>query len=387
MALSKIDVANMLTGATPVANGGTALTSGFVNGRANDQGAPIIINGDMAVAQRSTSTVAQADDSNEGYATVDRFAVRFGNNAGGTITTSRDTTAPTGFGQSIKLNVTGADTSIASTHIVELRHVLEAQVVRNSGWNYTSSSSYITLSFQIRSSKTGTYCVYLQTLDGTSYMYTSEYTISSADTWEQKVLTFPGNSNLQFDNDNAVGLRIGWILAVGSGRYGTAGSWTSGSAYGTSNNVNFLDSTDNIAYVTGVQLEVGQFTSSTLPPFQHETFGDNYRRCLRYCYQITSDSSIDTDIISMTGTGSAAFGAFRFPVQMRSAPTVSDSGDSDFSLFGDTSGTPSSLRGDRTNSNSTGIVSDTSVSAGDSVNLRLDSDSGNKYLRFDAELE
>ena len=96
MALSKIDVANMLTGATPVANGGTALTSGFVNGRTNNQGLPIIVNGDMAVAQRSSSTVAQADDSNEGYATVDRFAIRFANSAGGTITTSRDTTAPSG---------------------------------------------------------------------------------------------------------------------------------------------------------------------------------------------------------------------------------------------------------------------------------------------------
>ena len=95
MALSKIDVANMLTGATPVANGGTALTSGFVNGRTNDQGSPIIVNGDMAVAQRNTGTVAQADDSNEGYATVDRFRLTFANSAGGTITTSRDTTAPT----------------------------------------------------------------------------------------------------------------------------------------------------------------------------------------------------------------------------------------------------------------------------------------------------
>ena len=282
MALSKIDVANMLTGATPVANGGTALTSGFVNGRANDQGAPIIINGDMAVAQRSTSTVAQADDSNEGYATVDRFAIKFSNSAGGTITTSRDTTTPTGFGQSIKLNVTSADTSVGSTHIVDLRQVIEAQVIRNSGWNYTSSSSYLTLSFQIRSSKTGTYCVYFQTNDGTAYMYTAEYTISSADTWEQKVITVPGNSNLTFNNDNGVGLRVAWVLAVGTDRDGTAGSWTSGNAFGTSNQVNFLDSTDNIAYITGVQLEVGQFTSSTLPPFQHESFGDNLARCQRY---------------------------------------------------------------------------------------------------------
>ena len=282
MALSKIDVANMVTGAVPVANGGTALTSGFVNGRTNNQMAPIIINGDMAVAQRSSSTVAQADDSNEGYATVDRFAIRFGNSAGGTITTSRDTTTPTGFGQSIKLNVTNADTSVGSTHIVDLRQVIEAQVIRNSGWNYTSSSSYLTLSFQIRSSKTGTYCVYFQTNDGTTYMYTAEYTISSADTWEQKVITVPGNSNLTFNNDNGIGLRVAWVLAVGSGRSGSAGSWTSGNAFGTSNQVNFLDSTDNVAYVTGVQLEVGQFTSSTLPAFQHESFADNLARCQRY---------------------------------------------------------------------------------------------------------
>ena len=386
MALSKIDVANMLTGATPVANGGTALTSGFVNGRTNDQGSPLIINGDMAVAQRSSSTVAQADDSNEGFATVDRFMLKFGNNAGGTITTSRDTTAPTGFGQSVKLNVTSADTSVAATHIVEFTQPIEAQVMRNSGWDYTSSSSYITLSFQIRSSKTGTYCVYFQTLDGTSYMYTAEYTISSADTWEQKVITVPGNSNLQFDNDANVGFRVGWILAVGSSRYGTAGSWTTSSAYGTSNNVNFLDSTDNIAYITGVQLEVGQFTSSTLPAFQHESFGDNLRRCLRYCYQISGDGSNATDLTQITGTGGAGFGVFRFPVQMRASPSQTDSGDDTFTMYGPNTGDPSSLRGDRTNPNSCGIVTDTGITSGNSVNIRVDQGTSN-FIRFDAEIE
>jgi len=386
MALSKIDVANMLTGATPVANGGTALTSGFVNGRINNQMAPLIVNGDMAIAQRNTGTVAQADGSNEGYATVDRMQTTFGNSAGGTITTSRDTTAPTGFGQSMKFDVTSADTSVGSTHIVYTEHTLEAQVIRNSGWDYTSSSSYLTLSFQIRSSKTGTYCVFLQTNDGTAYQYTQEYTISSADTWEQKVLTFPGNSNLTFNNDSGKGLIVAWVWAVGSSRYGSAGSWTTSNAYGTSNQVNFLDNTSNVAYITGVQLEVGQFTSSTLPAFQHESFGDNYKRCLRYCYQITSDSSVDTDIVSMTGTGGAGFGVFRYPVQMRGNPAVEVSADGDFSLYGDTSSGLSSLRGDRININACGLVTDTSVSSGDVANLRLDSDSGNKFLRFDAEL-
>ena len=385
MALSKIDVANMLTGATPVANGGTALTSGFVNGRTNNQGLPIIVNGDMAVAQRSSSTVAQADDSNEGYATVDRFAIKFSNSAGGTITTSRDTTTTTGFGQSIKLNVTGADTSVASTHIVDLHQTIEAQVIRNSGWNYTSSSSYLTLSFHIRSSKTGTYCVFFQTNDGTAQMYTAEYTISSADTFEQKIISVPGNSNLQFDNDTGIGLRVGFILAVGTDRDGTAGSWTSGNAFGTSNQVNFLDSTDNIAYITGVQLEVGQFTSSTLPAFQHESFGDNLRRCLRYCYQISGDGSNATDLTQITGTGGAGFGVFRFPVQMRASPSQTDSGDNTFTMYGPNTGDPSSLRGDRTNPNSCGIVTDTGITSGNSVNIRVDTGTSN-FIRFDAEL-
>ena len=328
MALSKIDVANMLTGATPVANGGTALTSGFANGRTNNQMAPLIVNGDMAVAQRSDSTVAQADGSNEGYATVDRMQTTFGNSAGGTITTSRDTTAPTGFGQSMKFNVTGADTSLGSTHIVYTEHTLEAQIIRNSGWNYTSSSSYLTLSFQIRSSKTGTYCVYLQTNDGTAYQYTQEYTISSADTWEQKVLTFPGNSNLTFNNDNGKGLIVAWVWAVGSGRSGSAGSWTTSNAYGTSNQVNFLDSTDNIAYITGVQLEVGQFTSSTLPPFQHESFGDNLARCQRYYFSdaIYSSGGNTGLVEAYIGSSDANYKHIfkQFPTSMRAAPTISN---------------------------------------------------------------
>ena len=328
MALSKIDVANMLTGVTPVANGGTALTSGFAYGRTNNQMAPLIVNGDMAVAQRSDSTVAQADGSNEGYATVDRMQTTFGNSAGGTITTSRDTTAPTGFGQSMKFNVTGADTSLGSTHIVYTEHTLEAQIIRNSGWNYTSSSSYLTLSFQIRSSKTGTYCVYLQTNDGTAYQYTQEYTISSADTWEQKVLTFPGNSNLTFNNDNGKGLIVAWVWAVGSGRYGSAGSWTTSNAYGTSNQVNFLDSTDNIAYITGVQLEVGQFTSSTLPPFQHESFGDNLARCQRYYFSdaIYSSGGNTGLVEAYIGSSDANYKHIfkQFPTSMRAAPTISN---------------------------------------------------------------
>ena len=378
MALSKIDVANMLTGLVPNDN-----TIRRINAK------PIIYNGNMALAQRTTSET--------GVGTAQKFVTdRFRNQPiyGSTAPTARftisqSTTVPSGQGffNSLKYDCTTAQGSLTSDTGFAVEQRLEGfdvQAIKKG----TSSAEKLTLAFWVRSNKTGTYICELVDNDNTRHCSQS-YTISSADTWEKKVVNFPADTTGAFGNDNALSLKIRIWVAAGSDF--TGGTLATSFASVTNANsavgqVNLADNTSNEWYITGIQLEIGEFSSTTLPPFQFETVGDSLRRCLRYCYQITSDSSVDTDIISMTGTGSAAFGAFRFPVQMRSAPTVSDSGDSDFSLFGDTSGTPSSLRGDRTNSNSTGIVSDTSVSAGDSVNLRLDSDSGNKFLRFDAEL-
>ena len=283
---------------------------------------PLIINGDFAVAQRNSGTVVQSDGSNEGYATVDRWQLQFGNSAGGAITTSRDNEAPTGFGQSYKLDCTTADASVGATHIVYSYTTLESQTIRNSGWDYTSSSSYLTLSFWVRSSKTGIYCVFFQSNDGTSKMYTQEYTVSVADTWEKKVITLPGDSGISFDNDNGSGLGVAFVFAVGTDRDGTAGAWTTGNAYGTSNQVNFLDSTSNIMYITGVQLEVGEYTSSTIPPFRHESYGDNLRRCQRYFYNtnINNTANVALSVGAATAT-TGVYGQLYFPVAMRANPT------------------------------------------------------------------
>ena len=289
----------------------SAKTSG-IPARPNAQ--PLVINSDMAVAQRNSGTVAQSDGSNEGYATVDRMNLVFGNSAGGVITTSRNTTAPTGFGQSMKFDVTTADGSVASNQMVYMKTTLEAQDIRNSGWNYTSSSSYLTLSFWVRSSKTGIYCAFLETLDA-SYMRSSEYTISSADTWEQKVLTFPGKTELVFNDDNGAGLNIGFTFVVGTDRDGTNNTWET-TNYGTSNQVNFLDSTSNILYLTGIQLEVGEYTSSTLPPFQHESYGNNLARCQRYYYKLAAGTN---QVIGLgNGYASSALQVvMEFPTSMR----------------------------------------------------------------------
>jgi len=299
----------------------------------------LVINSNMAIAQRNSGTVAQSDGSNEGYATVDRMNLVFGNSAGGVITTSRDTTAPTGFGQSMKFDVTTADGSVASNQMVYMKTSLEAQDIRNSGWNYTSSSSYLTLSFWVRSSKTGIYCAFLETLDA-SYMRSSEYTISSADTWEQKVLTFPGKTELVFNNDNGAGLNIGFTFVVGTDRDGTNNTWET-TNYGTSNQVNFLDSTSNVLYLTGIQLEVGEYTSSTLPPFQHESFADNLRRCHRYCYVMGSADNaenggqftIGSGLVRSSGSAKFTDIVGSYPQPLRTLPSVTQVGGDMADLF------------------------------------------------------
>ena len=241
----------------------------------------LVINGAMQVAQRGTSA-SVSDGSNEGYQTLDRFKFDYGNNAGGVATISQDTTVPSGYGfsNSYKVDVTTADTSLASTHQIFFRTILEAQDIRNSGWNYTSTSSFITLSFWAKSSKAGTYNIAFRASDVGALYYLVEYTLV-ADTWKKVTATIPGDSSLVFNDDNGNGLEIRWNLALGTDRNdGTANQWNSVSSNnaGTSNQVNFFDSTDNNFFLTGVQLEVGEQAT----PFEHRSFGDELARCKRY---------------------------------------------------------------------------------------------------------
>tara|TARA_Y100000310_G_C20563974_1_gene754521 strand:- start:212 stop:1228 length:1017 start_codon:yes stop_codon:yes gene_type:complete len=282
----------------------------------------MIINGEMQVAQRNTSTVAVADGSNEGYATLDRWNLQFGNSAGGGMTTGQDTEAPAGFGTSYKLDVTATDT-ISGNELVYAYQCIEAQNMRNCGWEYTSTSSDITLSFWVRSSKTGIYCVFFSDADA-GYMYTAEYTVSDADTWEKKTITVPGHASLVFNNDTGLGLQVGFVFGNASGRYGTAGAWLTGTHYGTSNQVNFLDSISNVMYLTGVQLELG----SNATPFEHRSYGEELALCSRY-YQnsfnvgnVPGTSTSSTDAIHLISWGDGNCSGFPFQVPMRAAPSI-----------------------------------------------------------------
>ena len=377
MALSKIDVANMLTGLVPNDN-----TIRRPNAK------PIIINGDCAVAQRSTSVTSLT--SSGAVQTVDRIKNEIGNIGTYTVIQESLTSGEAynnGFRKAWRIDCTSADASPAAGDSLYVTYHFEGQDLQlfKKG---TSNAEKFTLAFWIKSNKTGTGQVNLRDNDNTR-LIGGTYTISSADTWEHKVVNFAADTTGAFDNDNAGSMDIEWWLDSGttysSGATPTAWEAFSQADRNASGNLQIARNTANDWAITGIQLEVGEFSSTTLPPFQHEDFGNNLRRCLRYCYQISGDGSNATDLTQITGTGGAGFGVFRFPVQMRASPTQSDSGDDTFTMYGPNTGDPSSLRGDRTNPNSCGIVTDTGITSGNSVNIRVDQGTSN-FIRFDAEL-
>ena len=287
----------------------------------------IIINGDMQVAQRATSTTGVANDSDEGYNSLDRFGLYYYGNEGGAATMSQDTTVPsdTSYGvqrQSLKIDVTTADTSLGSTGIIALKHTVEAQYIHHSGWDFTSSSK-ITLSFWARSVKAGTYCVLFRCHDASGERYfVKEYTLV-ADTWKHVEMVVPGDSNLVFNADNGEGLEMRWILAAGDDRNdATADTWFApGSDYdnSTSNQVNFYDSTSNNFFLTGVQLEVGDQATN----FEHLPFDVQLQRCQRYYQRLTGAYVQYGQILNGHYNGDNQLqGVYTYPVKMRTGPSL-----------------------------------------------------------------
>lgn len=241
---------------------------------------PIIINGDMSVAQRGTSASSKTTD---GYYFVDRWKSVI--TSMGTWTFSQSTTVPTGqgFGYSSKWDCTVADASPAAGDRIFFKQSIEGQNLQMLKKG-TSSAESVTISFWVRSNKTGTYIVEIYDHDNSRHINKS-YTINSADTWEKKIITFAGDTTGTITNDNGQSLQISWWLGAGS-------TYTSGSlqtSWGSADNskravgqVNLADSTSNEWYITGVQLEVGEFDSTTIPSFPFESFENNLRRCERY---------------------------------------------------------------------------------------------------------
>ena len=299
-----------MTKAAELAKMGEVLTNSQIGGRRN-----IAYNGAMQVAQRGTSFTGLGGTS--GVYTIDRYRVGFTMNSGRlTITQSTDT--PNGFGNSLKADITTAESSLNSASASCISQFFEGQDVQQFKKG-TSDAEQYTLSFHVKSNVTGTYIVELFDQDNTRQVSKS-YTIDSANTWEKKTLTFPADTTGAFDDDNAHSLSVQWFLASGTDRAsGTLNtSWASSTnANRAVGQANLFSSTDNEWYITGVQLEVG----SQATPFEHRSFGEELALCQRY-FQKYSDVSTEGYITNGMITGTRFYGVIRWVTTMRAVPTV-----------------------------------------------------------------
>ena len=239
-------------------------------------GKNLIINGNMQIAQRATST---SSITNNGYHTVDRFQTF--NDTMGTWTQSQSTTAPSGqgFATSLKMDCTTADASPSAADRLGIRQRFEGYNIAELGYG-TASAQTTTLSFWVRSNKTGTYIAELYGVTDNRQISKS-YTISSADTWEKKTITFVGDTGGTYNNDNSNELIISWYLGAGSNYTSGTLSTTWGAKTDVDRavgQVNLADSTSNEWYITGVQLEAG----TTATPFEHLQYGQQLALCKRY---------------------------------------------------------------------------------------------------------
>ncbi len=272
----------------------------------------LIINGAMQVAQRSTSKTGVTGD---GYHTVDRARIDL--NSLGTHTLSQSTDAPEGFSNSFKVECTTAQASPASGAYFVYMQRIEGQNLQMLKKG-TSNAEQVTVSFYVKSDKTGNYTLGLNDRDN-SRNNSKRYTISSADTWEYKTLTFEADTTGTFDNDNAESLRLDFWLASGSDfNSGTLQTgWESTvNANRAVGNVNLSDTVGNNWSITGLQLEVG----NTATPFEHRSYSDELARCQRYYtkgYFRTRLGLSDTTI--------AEFPIY-FKQSMRANPTLSATG-------------------------------------------------------------
>ena len=253
------------------------INNGQIAGRRN-----MLINGAMIVNQREqTGTLGYYNPVTSSIYTLDRWKISLG---GGFDTDSakiyHSTTAPSqhGFAYSLKVDIGNTETP-SSGQRANIGQRIEGSNLQGLAYG-TSNAKTMTLSFWVRSNKTGIYSV--QLVHESKYVL-YEYTINSTNTWEKKTITIVGNTADVTPNDNTVGLYVDWFLCANSDVTASAtSSWTSGTSYRASTNqVNLWDDGSNEWYLTGCQLEIG----TTATEFEHQTYQEVAQLCYRYYYR------------------------------------------------------------------------------------------------------
>jgi hypothetical protein len=343
-----------------------------------------IINGAMVIDQRN----AGAAVTGNGDYPVDRFVVN--NATDGAYSAQRDTEAPTGFSFSTKFTITTADTSLASTQ--NLTYITRIEGFNTADFQFgTANAKTVTLSFWVRSSLTGTFGgSLLNNANNRCYPFT--YTISSANTWEQKSVTIAGDtSGTWVGATNGIGLRINFGLGAGSDRSGTAGAWNSNLNLSATGAVSVIGTLNATWYITGVQLEVGESATG----FDYRPYGTELALCQRYYYKVFPNAvSKPLSISGYTSSTTSSVGLTQFLVIMRTTPTaIEQSGTANQYSIGQSSGSvvatgvPTYSTNLTTDYQAAFTVAATGLTANLPAIIRTDGTNGaNAYLAWSAEL-
>jgi hypothetical protein len=267
-----------------------------------------IINGACVIDQRNAGASVTINTASDVY-TIDRFSA-VGQSADGVFTVARSSVAPSGFTNSLLVTVTTADSSIGASQFYDVSQLIEGFNVADFGWGAAGAAT-VTLSFWVRSSVTGTFGGALRNASfNRSYPFT--YTISAANTWEQKSVTIAGDTTGTWGTTNGIGIGVTWSLGDGSSRLSTAGAWAAGNFAGATGQTNLIATNGATFYITGVQLEKGIVATS----FDYRPYGTELQLCQRYYYKTASTNSW----VTING-----YIGFQFKQTMRAAPTVTSS--------------------------------------------------------------
>ena len=281
-----------------------------------------IINGAMVIDQRNAGASVTVTTDNTQFS-VDRFILRTtGSSKYSAQQNAGSVTPPVGFSNYLGITSLAA-TSLGVTDYYAVEQRIEAFNYADLNWG-TANAKTVTLSFWVRSSLTGTFGGNLRN-SASDYCYPYSYTISAANTWEQKSVTIAGpTSGTWVASSNGTGIQVAFGLGVGSTYSGTAGSWAS-TFYGSATGATSVVGTNGATfYITGVQLEVG----SSATGYEYRQYTTELCLCQRYYYQLGGNTG---DVNSITGRFYAASGVYvanqyQFPVQMRTSATMTVGG-------------------------------------------------------------
>jgi hypothetical protein len=335
----------------------------------------LIINGAATVHQRGNQT---ASNGSAVYF-VDRWNM-YHNSGALAANLQQSTVVPSGqgFNNSILVDCTTVDSSVGAAEVALLRQIIEGQNLQRLAYG-TSGAKSLTISFWVRSTKTGIYVVDIYHADSTARTQSHQYTINQADTWEYKTLTFSGDTSIATDNDNAATFYVQWVLMSGTDH--TSGSLATTWQNQTDANrfvgqVNFFDNTSNNFYLTGVQFEIGEVAT----PFEHEDIGTTLAKCQRYFFMPSND---DRTMWAVQGPVDAQiWWNFPFSTEMRSLPA--------FTVYGADDKAESGKARDSTNTDYETVQTANYATVTRGLILHVPGQSNGNYefkrVEFDAEL-